>query len=83
MYLKVLNQQLKGKFSTFYFKNLTLDGKKLSFELKTPFKGVLESNTSDTMLPKWNEFLNTKWEELLRFPDADIMQMEQLLAGEE
>ena len=33
-------------------------------------------------LLKVERILNIKWEELLRFPDANIMQMEKLLAGE-
>ncbi len=44
--------EIKRKIMNFQLQNLKLNGKKLSFELKTPFKGVLESNTSDTML-RW------------------------------
>lgn len=34
----------------FLLQNIVLDGKKLSFTLKTPFNRVLEATTSDTKL---------------------------------
>lgn len=35
----------KRQFLKFLFQNLFLDGKNLSFKLKTPFEGVLLANT--------------------------------------
>ena len=40
----------KRQFLNFLLQNLTLDGKKLNFELKTPFDTVLEANKCSEML---------------------------------
>ncbi len=41
----------KHAFANFLLQNCTFDGKKLSFELKNPFDGVLEANSRSNMLP--------------------------------
>lgn len=40
----------KRQILNFLLQNLKLDGKKLQFELKTPFNGVLEANRCLTLL---------------------------------
>ena len=40
----------KRQFLNFLLQNLKLQGKKLSFELKTPFNTVLEANKCSTVL---------------------------------
>ncbi len=41
----------KRAFANFLLQNCKLDGKKLNFELKAPFNGVLEANSRSNMLP--------------------------------
>ncbi len=45
-----LPKKIDFEFSTFLLQNLKLDGKKLQFELKTPFDRVLETNRCLTLL---------------------------------
>jgi len=40
----------KRQILNFLLQNLKLDGKKLDFQLKTPFDGVLKANTSSNLL---------------------------------
>ena len=47
--------ETKRQILNFLLQNLKLDGKKLSFELKTPFDRVLEANRCSTVLRTLNE----------------------------
>ncbi len=42
----------KNKILRFLLQNIKLEGKKLHFELKKPFLGVLQATTSNSMLPR-------------------------------
>ena len=42
----------KRQILNFLLQNLTLDGKRLSFQLKTPFDTVLKANSSYSLLPR-------------------------------
>ena len=42
----------KRQILNFLLQNLTLEGKKLNFTLKTPFDRVLEANRCSTLLPR-------------------------------
>jgi hypothetical protein len=46
----------------FLLQNLKLEGKKLNFELKTPFDRVLEANRYSTLLPLCNTLRTINWE---------------------
>jgi len=52
----------KRQILNFLLQNIVLDGKKLSFTLKTPFNRVLEATTSDTKLPLLDAFRTLDWE---------------------
>ncbi|MSU60736.1 MAG: hypothetical protein EXS52_02355 [Candidatus Staskawiczbacteria bacterium] len=52
------------KILNFLLQNCKLDGKKLSFELKTPFNKVLQATTSSNLLPLLDAFRTLDWERM-------------------
>jgi len=51
----------KRQILNFLLQNIVLDGKKLSFTLKTPFNRVLQANSSYSGLPLKNALTQLNW----------------------
>ena len=62
----------KNKILRFLLQNIKLEGKKLHFELKKPFLGVLQANTSNSLLPLKNALTQLNWRALRVELDAFV-----------
>jgi len=70
----------KWQFLNFLLQNLKLQGKKLNFELKTPFNTVLEANKCSNLLAWRDSFRTYEWEKACPVPELIVSQVKQLLA---
>ena len=70
----------KRQLLNFLLQNLKLDGKKLSFKLKTPFNTVPQTSKCSNLLAWRNSFRTFEWSKALPAPEVVISQVKQLLA---
>ena len=69
----------KWQFLNFLLQNLKLEGKKLLFELKTPFDTVLQANKCSTLLPILDAFRTVDWKRIREEIEPFRVMIEQKL----
>ena len=69
----------KWQFLNFLLQNLKLEGKRLNFELKTPFNTVLQASKCSNLLPILDAFRMVNWKKIREEIEPFRIMMEQKL----